>query len=57
MNRKATRSTPSGTKPRQCVNGCRAPVQAPSKVLCKPCFEALGVKFALIAESFLGDRK
>lgn len=29
----------------KCVNGCAAPVQAPSKVLCKKCLEKLDLSF------------
>ncbi len=46
-------STPSGTKPRQCVNGCDAPVHSPSKVLCEVCFLKLDAKFRAIAR--IGD--
>lgn len=42
----------SEIKERYCVNGCGAPVHAPSKVLCKKCFEALGAKIEAIGRRF-----
>lgn len=32
-------------RPIECVNGCGAPVQAPSKVLCAACLGKLNRKF------------
>lgn len=38
--------------PATCVNGCPAPVQAPSKVLCKKCLEILDKRMrALLGEA------
>ena len=37
---------------KSCVNGCNAPVQAPSKVLCKKCLDELSEKFKQLAERY-----
>ena len=38
----------------RCVNGCVAPVQAPSKVLCADCFKKLDMKFRALLRRELG---
>jgi hypothetical protein len=35
---------------KKCCNGCDAPVQAPSKVLCKECLAKLDAKFEALAK-------
>ena len=35
----------------RCVNGCNAPPQPPSKVLCVECFEKLDEKFRALMEA------
>jgi len=37
---------------KSCANGCDAPVQAPSKVLCKKCLDELSEKFKQLAERY-----
>jgi hypothetical protein len=34
---------------KKCANGCDAPPQAPSKVLCKECLEKLDIRFRALA--------
>jgi hypothetical protein len=36
----------------QCVNGCNAPPQKPSKALCKKCWEELDKKMEKLREMF-----
>jgi len=39
----------TGKPLKRCCNGCDAPPQPPSKVLCEACFATLGVKIHALA--------
>jgi len=41
----------------RCVNGCDAPVQPPSWVLCKACFETLDKKMESLADKVFGNTR
>ena len=35
---------------KKCANGCDAPPQAPSKVVCKECLDKLGIQWRALAK-------